>query len=154
MHEHESSQCVAPASAVVPAFLLHRHPITKLNFFFSPRKAFYFPSQREKQKMVRANGGPTISLPITLCGALSPLTQSCPFSMQAKNQGGRKFASGSVWGDKKGQQLKRRAFWFYPACTANNHHGRAKLPRSMIERARVRGAGQICYGDIAIFTGQ
>jgi len=81
------------------------------------------------------------SLPITLCGALSPLTKSCPPSNSPCRQRTRgvNIPCASAWrGDKKGQQLKRRAFWFYPASTANNHHGRAKLPRSMIEWATLR----------------
>lgn len=135
---------------VVPAFYCtdtvqacHQPTHHKTAFFSLSHMGFSIFHVKRKSRKCWEQMEALQSLPITLCGALSPLTKSCPPSNSPCRQRTRRVigwtsCASPWWGDKKGQQLKRRAFWFYPASTANNHHGRAKLPRSMIEWAIVR----------------
>lgn len=149
---------VASVKVCGPSILLHRHcpslaachrPITKLHFTpFHMRFSIFQAKRKSKKKCWEQMEALQYLPPITLRGALWPLTKSCPpsnSSMKAKEQTGWIISCARLpvrdGGDKRGQQLKRRAFWsFPPASTANNHHGRAKLPlpRSMIEWATVR----------------
>lgn len=145
MNMNRQRVAFASVRACGPCILLHRHcpslPSAHHKTVFSlSHEVFYSSSQKEKQKMLGANGDPTISPhnPLRCPFAIDQILSTLQFSMQAKNKGVNISCTGAWRGDKKGQQLKRRAFWFYPASTANNHHGRAKLPRSMIEWATVR----------------
>ena len=58
--------------------------------FFLPHEFFYFSSQKEKQKMLGANGGPAISPhnPLWCPFAIDQILSTLQFSMQAKNKGG------------------------------------------------------------------